>query len=407
MSQNTRSVKVPPTSTPMVFMPISLATPATRQLHGACKNHGTTGGMPKSVSRWRQVDFALARGLLACPARGWVRARDTGEDDMRAIIIETPAPGGGTMRIGEVPEPVAGPGQVLVEVAFGGLNFADTMMRSGVYPHPKGYPLVAGIEFSGIVAALGEGVAGIAVGDRVAAFSEEAGGFAEVCAVPAERVVRLPDAVSLETGAAFLIQGMTAWCILHLVSTTRPGDTLLVHAVGGGLGLHVTQLAVRAGARVIGTVGTPGKAEKALAFGAARVVERDQEDFVDVALAMTDGRGVDKIVDSTGASILDRSFAALRRLGHVVSVGEAEGKPYTNLWERLVPKSATFTRLHVGHVDFRSEAWRRGVAEVLGGIAEGSLQVPLAGIHAFDDAAAMYDRLLSRQVSGKLLLAVR
>lgn len=137
---------------------------------------------------------------------------------MRAVVIDQPGPGAGHLRLGEVPEPAAGPGQVLVDVAFGGLNFADTMMRSGVYPHPKGYPLVAGIEISGTVAALGEGVDGLAVGDRVAAFSEEAGGFAERCAVPAERIVRLPDSVSLETGAAFLIQGMTAWCILHLVA---------------------------------------------------------------------------------------------------------------------------------------------------------------------------------------------
>jgi NADPH:quinone reductase len=325
---------------------------------------------------------------------------------MRAIVIETPSRERPEMGMAEVPEPVMGPGDVLVDVAFGGCNFADTMMRSGVYPHPKGYPLVAGLEFSGVVSRVGVEVEGLAVGDRVSAFSEGAGGFAERCAVPAERVIKLPDGISLEHGAAFYIQGMTAWCILHLVSTTKPGDTILLHAAGGGLGLYVVQLAKAAGARVIGTVGTPGKEARPLAFGADVVVNRAEADFVAAALAFTDGRGVDKIVDSTGATILDRSFAALRRLGHVVSVGEAEGKPLPNLWERLVERSATFTRLHVGHVDFRSEAWRRGVAEVLGGIAAGRIHAPVETIFPFSDAGAMYDRLLSRHVSGKLLLKV-
>ncbi|MFO1149750.1 MAG: zinc-binding dehydrogenase [Alsobacter sp.] len=325
---------------------------------------------------------------------------------MRAIVIESPSRERPVMGLAEAPEPVTGPGDVLVEVAFGGCNYADTMMRSGVYPHPKGYPLVAGIEFAGIVGKVGAGVRGIAVGDRVSAFSEGAGGFAERCAVPAERVVRLPDSISLRQGAAFYIQGMTAWCILHLVSTTRPGDTILLHAAGGGLGLFVVQLAKAAGARLIGTVGTPGKEARPLAFGADAVVNRAEGDFVAVALAFTEGRGVDKIVDSTGATILDRSFAALRRLGHVVSVGEAEGKPLPNLWERLVERSATFTRLHVGHVDFRSDAWQRGVSDVLGGIAEGRFHVPVEEVYPFAEAGAMMDRLLSRRVSGKLLLEV-
>lgn len=326
---------------------------------------------------------------------------------MRAVVIQSPGPGPDRMGVADVPDPVPGPGEVAVEVAFGGCNYADTMMRSGIYPHPKGYPLVAGLEFSGTVAALGPGVSGVAVGDRVAGFSENAGGFAERCVLPAERLIALPAGMSLETGAAFYIQGMTAWAILHYVSTTKPGDTILVHAAGGGLGLWVTQLAARAGATVIGTVGTKGKEAKALEFGASRVVNRDEEDFVAVALDMTGGRGVDKVVDSTGASILDRSFAALRTRGHVVSVGEAEGKPYTNLWDRLVPKSATFTRLHVGHCDFRSPEWKAGVALVLGGLADGSLKAPIAEVFPLDQANAMYDRLLSRQVSGKLLLRVR
>ena len=324
---------------------------------------------------------------------------------MRAIVFDPPGqPAGPLLR--DVPVPVAGPGQVLVRVAYAGLNYADWMMRRGIYPHPKGYPLVAGLELAGEVVALGEGVTGVAAGVRVAGFSEDAGGFAEYCAVPVERLITLPDWMSPELGAAFYIQGMTAWNLLHGVSRTGPGDTVLIHAIGGGVGLQLTQVAVAAGARVIGTVGTAGKEARALEFGAALVVNRAEADFVAAVLEFTDGRGADKVVDSTGASILDRSFDCIRTLGHVVSYGEAEGKPWPNLWERLVSKSLTFTRLHIGHLDYRSAQWADGVAQMLDRIKAGAVRVPVEGVFDLEDAEAMFAALESRQTSGKLLLRV-
>lgn len=325
---------------------------------------------------------------------------------MRAIVFDPPGAVTKGPLLREVPEPVALAGQVLIRVHRAGLNYADLMMRRGIYPHPKGYPLVAGLELAGVVMACGAGVTAFAPGDRVAGFSEDAGGFAEFCAVPQERLIRLPDAMSLDIGAAFYIQSLTAWHLLHTVSQTAPGDTLLIHAIGGGVGLQLTQLAKMAGAVVIGTVGTAGKEAQALAFGADRVVNRGDEDFVAVCREMTKGAGVDKVVDSTGATILDRSFDCLRRLGHVVSYGEAEGKPLPNLWERLVQKSLTFTRLHVGHLDNRSAAWVQGVDAVVGAIMAGKLQVPIAGSYALEDAEAMFAALDSRQMAGKLILRV-
>lgn len=325
---------------------------------------------------------------------------------MRAVIFDRPDGDPSSTVIQNINAPTPGHGQVLVRNAFAGLNYADLMMRTGIYPHPKGYPLVAGIEMSGHVEALGPDVQSVDVGQRVAAFSEDAGAFAEYCVVPAERVVALPDAVSLETGAAFYIQAMTAWNLLHTVSKTRPGDVLLIHAIGGGVGLQLTQMAKAAGAIVIGTVGTPGKEARSLEFGADRVVLREKEDFVDVALEMTGGRGVDKVVDSTGASILDRSFDAIRPLGHVVSYGEAEGKPYPTLWERLVQKSLTFTRLHVGHLDYTSDGWRDGTQTVLGMIADGRLKVPVEGCFSLDTVNEMFDALVSRQTAGKLIMQI-
>jgi NADPH:quinone reductase len=246
----------------------------------------------------------------------------------------------------------------------------------------------------------------VTLGAHVAGFSEDAGGFAEICAVPVERLIQLPEWMPLEQGAAFYIQSMTAWNLLHGVSRTGPGDTVLIHAIGGGVGLQLTQLAVAAGARVIGTVGTAGKEARALDYGAEVVVNRAEADFVAAAMAFTDGRGVDKVVDSTGASILDRSFDCIRKLGHVVSYGEAEGKPWPNLWERLVAKSLTFTRLHVGHLDYRSAMWTDGVASVLELIHAGRLQVPVEGVFALDDAEAMFAAMESRRTAGKLLLRV-
>jgi NADPH:quinone reductase len=324
---------------------------------------------------------------------------------MRAVVITAPGLEN-NLKITEAPEPAPGPGQVLVNVAYGGCNFADTMIAKGTYPHPKGYPLVAGLEISGRIAAVGPDVDGFAAGERVAAFLEDAGGFADRCVVPVERLIRVPPAMGLDVAAAFPIQALTSWHLLHTVSTTRPGDAILLHAIGGGAGLFATQIAVQAGATVIGTVGTKGKEKRALEFGAARVVNREEEDFVSAVMAFTKSEGVDKIVDSTGASILDRSFAAIRRLGHVVSFGEAEGRPFPNLWERLVTKSLTFTRFHLGHMDLSSDAWRKGIDQVVGGIMSGALKVPIEETFPFEKAGSMLDRLGSRQAAGKLVLAV-
>ncbi len=325
---------------------------------------------------------------------------------MRAIIFEQPDDSRETMFLRDVSEPEPAADEVIVDVSHAGLNFADLMMRAGVYPHPKGYPLIAGIELAGTVAKVGSAVENVAIGMRVAAFSENAGAFAEYCAVPAERLLPLPDDVSFETGAAFFVQGLTAWHLLHTVSSTQAGDVVLIHAIGGGVGLYLTQIAKLAGATVIGTAGTAGKEKRALEFGADHVINRAEQSFEDAVLAFTAGKPVDKIVDSTGASILDRSFALIRPLGHVVSYGEAEGKPYANLWERLVRGSLTFTRLHVGHIDCQSDAWNKGAEAMLNHLRDGTIKAPIEGVFSMNDANAMFDRLASRQVAGKLLLSI-
>jgi NADPH2:quinone reductase len=325
---------------------------------------------------------------------------------MRAVFLNPPGGPEENMLVATIPDAKAKPGEALIAVEYAGCNFADTMMRRGVYPHPKGYPLVAGLEVAGKVVAIGAGVTEVAVGDRVAGFSEDAGGFAEFCPIPARRLVRMPASIGFDVAAAFFIQALTAWHLLHTVGTTRKGDVVLIHAIGGGVGLYLTQLAVKAGATVIGTIGTAGKEKRALEFGAARVINRSDEDFVAATMAFTKGKPVDKIIDSTGGTILDRSFETIRQLGHVISYGEAEAKPQTNLWERLVQKSLTFTRLHLGHIDYGSQAGLNGAREVVGMVQSGALKVPIEGVFPLEQVHEMYARLESRQVAGKLLLKV-
>ena len=325
---------------------------------------------------------------------------------MRAVIFEKPDGQKKSTVIKNVEIPVAGPKQVLIKVVFAGLNYADLMMRTGIYPHPKGYPLVAGLELSGIVGSVGLLVNDISVGDRVVAFSEDAGAFAEYCAVPSQKVVKLPDEIDFDVGAAFFVQAMTAWNLLHTISKTQRNDIVMIHAIGGGVGLYLTQLAKSAGAQVIGTVGTAGKESRALDFGADLVINRNDNDFIAVALEFTNGQGVDKIIDSTGASILDRSFEIIRPLGHVVSYGEAEGAPFSNLWEQLVKKSLTFTRMHLGHINFDSEDWIKGTKNVVSKILDGSLKTPIEGTYELDNVNSMFSALESRKLAGKVILKI-
>jgi len=324
---------------------------------------------------------------------------------MRAVVVD--APGGiDALEIRDVPDPVAGDGQVLIEIAFAGCNWADTQIRSGIYPHPYDFPVTPGFEASGVVLKVGAGVENVAPGDRVTSIPYM-GGYAQKCVADAAMVTKVPDSVGLDVAAAFPIQALTAFHMLYTVYKLTKGDVVLVHAAGGGVGLLVIQMAVHAGARVIGTVGTRGKEVKALSYGAERVVNLGDEDFVEVVAEMTAGRGVDLVVDSLGAETLDRSFDAVKVLGHVINIGEAQGNPFNNIRDRLLPTSSAFTRFSISHVMADAVLWQRGMDFVLQALDEGWLKIPIVQSIPLDNVRDMHREIESRQTAGKLLLAMR
>ncbi|WP_016744127.1 quinone oxidoreductase family protein [Rhizorhabdus wittichii] len=324
---------------------------------------------------------------------------------MKAIIVDQPG-GADVLTLRDVPAPAFNDRQVLVEVAYCGCNWADTQIRAGTYPHRVGFPVILGFEVSGVVREVGDRVSRFSPGDRVCAIVD-GGGYSEQIAIDEDRLIAVPDDVDLDVAAAFPIQALTAYHMLHTIFGVAPGDTVLCHAVGGGVGLYVTQLAVAAGARVLGTVGTPGKETLALQYGAERVVNTKAEDFVAAAHEFTQGRGIDLTIDSLGANTLDRSFSVMRNLGHVISIGEAEGEPFLNIRERILPKSLSFTRFHLLHVDLNGPAWTEGVAAVMQAVTSGQVQVPIVHRFPLREAADMHRLLEGRSVAGKLLLSAR
>jgi len=323
---------------------------------------------------------------------------------MRAVVVEEPGDLEALV-VTERPDPQPGAGEVLIEVAYAGCNWADTQVRSGTYPFPPDYPVVPGFEVSGTVLALGDDVTDFAAGDRVVAITPF-GGYAQKCIAPAAATYKLPDGVAFDVGAAFQIQALTAYHMLYSVYRLRKGDVVLIHAAGGGVGLLATQLAVHAGARVIGTVGTRGKEQKVLDYGAEVVVNNSDADFVEVVMERTNGRGADVALDSLGATVLDRTFDAMRILGHVINIGEAEGMPFDNLRERILPRSISFTRFSIPHVMEDAVLWKRGLDYTLQGIQAGWLKIPIVDSVPLDNVRDMHRQMESRRVSGKLLLAM-
>jgi NADPH2:quinone reductase len=302
----------------------------------------------------------------------------------------------------EVAQPVSGPGEALVKIEASGVNFIDIYRRVGLYPAAT--PFTLGEEAAGVVAALGPGVEGLRVGDRVA-YSSIPGAYAEYAVVPAARLVPIPAGLETRQAAAAMLQGMTAHYLTHSTYPIQPGDQVLIHAAAGGAGLLLVQMAKRRGARVFGTVSTEAKADLARAAGADEVILYTQADFEAEIKRLTSGRGVDAVYDSVGQTTFDKSLNCLRPRGYMVLFGQSSGPVAPLNPQILNAKGSLFlTRPTLAHyIATRDELLERA-GDVLGWIAAGELTLRIDSEFPLAEAGAAHRKLESRATSGKLLL---
>jgi len=320
---------------------------------------------------------------------------------MNAIQIrETGGPE--VLKLADLPIPEPGPGQVLIRVEATGVNFIEIYFRKGVYK--AALPLIPGSEAAGTVEELGPGVTGFKAGDAVASVSVQ-GSYAEYALVPAAQLVKVPAELSPEQAAAAMLQGMTAHYLTTSTYPLKAGDTALVHAGAGGVGLLLTQMAARIGARVITTVSTEAKAELSREAGASDVILYTQQDFAVEVKRLTDGKGVNVVYDSVGKTTFDQSLASLKPRGLLALFGASSGPvPPFDLIQLSGKGSLFVTRPTLWHyIATRAELeWRAG--DVLGWAAKGELNLRTEHRYALEAAAQAQIDLESRRTTGKILL---
>jgi NADPH:quinone reductase len=320
---------------------------------------------------------------------------------MRAIQVQQHG-GPEVLQVADVPSPLPGPGQVLVDVAASGVNFIDTYQRSGLYPTPT--PFVPGLEGAGTVAAVGEGVTDFGVGDRVC-WAAAPGSCAEQVVVDAARAIRVPDGVTDELAAAVPLQGITAHYLCTSTYPVQSGDTVLVHAAAGGVGLLLTQMVKLRGGRVIGTVSTDEKAALARAAGADEVIRYDQVDFAPETRRLTGGRGVAAVYDGVGRTTFDGSLASLSPRGMLVLYGGASGPvPPVDPQRLNAGGSLYLTRPTIVHYTATRDELLTRTSDVFGWIVAGQLDVRIGGRYPLAEARRAHEDLEGRRTTGKLVL---
>lgn len=314
-----------------------------------------------------------------------------GPEQLRYESIEVPAPG---------------PGEVLVRQTHIGVNYIDVYFRTGLYPAGN-LPFTPGLEGAGEIIAAGEGVTTLRPGQRVAYAGGPLGAYATERVMPADRLVPLPESISNEQAAAVMLKGMTAHVLLQQVHAVRPGDRVLIHAAAGGVGLLLCQWASHLGATVIGTVGSPGKAELAKANGCHHPVLYREEDVLERVRALTGGDGVHVAYDSVGADTLMVSLACLARRGMLVSFGQSSGKPPAIEVGQLAAGGSLFlTRPSLFDYIATANELQTAAAAVFEVIGQGRLTVRIGQRLPLADAATAHQRLESRQSTGSTILTV-
>jgi NADPH:quinone reductase len=302
----------------------------------------------------------------------------------------------------DVGEP--GPGQVLLRQTAVGLNYIDVYHRTGLYPQPL--PFTPGTEAAGVVEAVGEGVTDLSVGDRVA-YAGPIGSYAEARLIDAARLVKLPDYVSDELAAAMMLQGMTVRMLLRAVYEVRPGDTILVHAAAGGVGLILCQWASALGATVIGTVSTDEKAELARAHGCRHPIVYTRQDFVGEVERITDGAKLPVVYDSVGKDTFLKSLDCLRPRGLMVSYGNASGPPDPMPPGLLAQKGSLYlTRPTLFHYIAARDDLEQSAADLFDMVRSGKVKVEIGQRFALEDAPEAHRQLEARKTTGSTVLTV-
>jgi NADPH2:quinone reductase len=302
----------------------------------------------------------------------------------------------------EAPEPVAGPGEVTVRLEAMGLNYIDTYHRAGAYP--VDLPCIPGMEAAGTVATVGDGVDDVAVGDRVG-YAGVLGAYGESAAVPADRLVPLPSEVAASDAAAVLLQGMTAHYLATGSYALQAGDTALVHAAAGGVGLLLVQMAKMRGARVLGTVSTPEKEDLARGAGADEVIRYTEVDFEEEVQRLTDGQGVEVVYDSVGKTTFDKGLNLLKPRGTMVLFGQSSGAVAPIDPQVLSQKGSIFlTRPTMVHYTLTRQDLLDRAGEVLGWVGSQQLDVRIGARFDLASAADAHRALEGRQTTGKVLL---
>ncbi|MBV6696624.1 zinc-binding dehydrogenase [Kitasatospora aureofaciens] len=329
---------------------------------------------------------------------------------MRAVRIEEF--GGPEVLVpSEVPDPVAGPGQVLVRLAAAGVNRADALLRSGRYHRAGRPPLIPGVEGAGTVLAVGAGVTGFEVGDRVLAMGEAGrpGFYAELAAVDADRAVVLPDGIDLTSAAALPSAWFSAWYCLHRLARIGAGQTVVVQAAASGVGSAAVQIAAAAGARVIAVAGSAEKTAWAAGLGAHDTVDTSVyagDAAVDEVLRLTDGRGAEVVLDLVGGPVFTHSLHEAAPLGRVIAMANVTLTPSTVDTRDFYPKNVTIHGFQLTNLLENGYDPRPDLRELAEAVAAGRFRVPVRSTFPLEHAADAHRRLEQRENKGKVVLVM-
>jgi NADPH:quinone reductase len=322
---------------------------------------------------------------------------------MRVKAVRVHAYGGPeVLQYEDVVVPRPGPGEAVITIAASGVNYLDVQYRTGLHKTPT--PFVIGSEGAGVVADVGPGVTEVKVSDRVV-YAMALGSYAEYAVVPAWKLVPLPTSIDLQTGAAIMLQGLTAHYLTHSTFPLKHGDTALVHAAAGGVGQAVTQAARIRGARVIGTVGSEAKAAIARDAGAQDVIIYTKQDFEAEVKRLTDDRGVDVVYDSVGRDTFEKSLNCLRPRGYLVVFGFSSGLVTGFNVATLGMKGSLFlTRPGLNQYMATREELMMRATDVFKWLGDGSLRVRIDRVYPFENARKAHEDLEGRRTAGKMIL---